>query len=153
VTSDGFKESGREMIGVMLQTRISDGEVLAYDRIDPDPSPKVQYAEGTGQLFASPRFAGSRGTFPDGLVRPLSTKLVYACGQHGIVQASAPKVQILLIGVTGEETEFLQCVRAGVRGYLPKSASAEDVVEGVASGASGRGGVPWHTVRIAFPLF
>jgi len=28
------------------------------------------------------------------------------------VRVSAPKVQILLIGVTGEETEFLQCVRA-----------------------------------------
>jgi DNA-binding NarL/FixJ family response regulator len=47
------------------------------------------------------------------------------------VRTTAPKVQILLIGVTGEEAEFLQCVRAGVRGYLPKDASAEDVVEGV----------------------
>ena len=86
VTSDGFKESGREMIRGMLQARISDGEVLAYDRIDPDPSPKMQYADGVGQLFASPRFVGSRGTFPDGVVRMLSTKFVYACGQHGIVQ-------------------------------------------------------------------
>ena len=40
-------------------------------------------------------------------------------------------MQILLIGVTGEEAEFLQCLRAGVHGYLPKEASAEDVVEGV----------------------
>jgi two-component system, NarL family, nitrate/nitrite response regulator NarL len=47
------------------------------------------------------------------------------------VRTTAPKVQILLIGVTGEEAEFLQCVRAGVHGYLPKDASAEDVVEGV----------------------
>jgi hypothetical protein len=86
VSSDGFKESGREMIGSMLQVRISDGEVLGYDRIDPDPSPRIQYADGTGQLFASPRFVGSRGTFPDGIVRTLSTKFVYACGQHGIVQ-------------------------------------------------------------------
>jgi len=53
------------VIGLMLQARSSDG-VLAYDRIDPDPSPTMQYAEGTGQLFASPRFVGSRGTFPDG---------------------------------------------------------------------------------------
>jgi len=48
-----------------------------------------------------------------------------------MVRTAAPKVQILLIGVTGEEAEFLQCVRAGVRGYLPREASAEDVVEGV----------------------
>ena len=47
------------------------------------------------------------------------------------VRTIAPRVQILLIGVTGEEAEFLQCVRAGVRGYLPRDASAEDVVEGV----------------------
>ena len=47
------------------------------------------------------------------------------------VRTTAPNVQILLIGVTGEEAEFLQCVRAGVHGYLPKEASAEDVVDGV----------------------
>ena len=47
------------------------------------------------------------------------------------VRIAAPKVQILLIGVTGEQAEFLQCVRAGVRGYLPRDATAEDVVEGV----------------------
>jgi DNA-binding NarL/FixJ family response regulator len=48
-----------------------------------------------------------------------------------MVRTTAPKVQILLIGVTGEEAEFLQCVRAGVHGYLPRDASAEDVLEGV----------------------
>lgn len=48
-----------------------------------------------------------------------------------MVRRAAPKVQILLIGVTGEEAEFLLCVRAGVRGYLPRDASAEDVVEAV----------------------
>src|SRR5260370_1040612 len=47
------------------------------------------------------------------------------------VRTTAPQVQILLIGVTGEEGEFLQCVRAGVRGYLPRDASAEDVMKGV----------------------
>ncbi len=48
-----------------------------------------------------------------------------------MVRTAAPKVQILLVGVTGEEAEFLQCVRAGVRGYLPRDASTEDVLEGV----------------------
>lgn len=54
------------------------------------------------------------------------------------VRTIAPNVQILLIGVTGEEAEFLQCVRAGVRGYLPRDASAEDVVEGVRALQSGK---------------
>jgi DNA-binding NarL/FixJ family response regulator len=54
------------------------------------------------------------------------------------VRTTAPKVQILLIGVTGEEAEFLQCVRAGVHGYLPRDASAEDVLEGVRALQSGK---------------
>jgi len=69
------------------------------------------------------------------------------------VRASAPNVQILLIGVTGEETEFLQCVRAGVRGYLPKSASGGGRRGRGAGGASGRGSVPRDALRAAFPLF
>jgi len=54
------------------------------------------------------------------------------------VRTAAPKVEILLIGVTGEEAEFLQCVRAGVRGYLPRDASADDVLEGIQSLQDGK---------------
>lgn len=74
------------MVGRMLEVRMADGEVLAFDRVDPDPSPQMHYADGTGQWFVSPRITGLRGTFPDGTVRPLGTKFVYACGQRGIVQ-------------------------------------------------------------------
>jgi DNA-binding NarL/FixJ family response regulator len=69
------------------------------------------------------------------------------------VRASAPKVQILLIGVSGEETEFLQCVRAGVSGYLPKSASAEDVVEGVRAVQAGEAVCPGTLCALLFHYF
>lgn len=69
------------------------------------------------------------------------------------VRASAPKVQILLIGVSGEEAEFLQCVRAGVRGYLPKSASAEDVVEGVRAVQAGEAVCPGTLCAFLFHYF
>ena len=69
------------------------------------------------------------------------------------VRASAPKVQILLIGVSGEATEFLQCVRAGVRGYLPKSASAEDVVEGVRAVQAGEAVCPGTLCALLFQYF
>src|SRR2546430_8392946 len=52
-------------------------------------------------------------------------------------QPAAPKVQILLRGATSEEPDFLQCVRAGVHGYLPLEASAKDVVEGIRALQSG----------------
>ena len=70
-----------------------------------------------------------------------------------MVRASAPNVQILLIGVTGEETEFLQCVRAGVRGYLPKNASAEDVVEGVRAVQAGEAVCPGTLCALLFHYF
>jgi DNA-binding NarL/FixJ family response regulator len=47
------------------------------------------------------------------------------------IRSAAPGVLILLIDVAGDEADFLQCIRAGVRGYLPRDASAEDVVEAV----------------------
>ena len=47
------------------------------------------------------------------------------------IRSASPELLILLIDVTGDETNFLQCIRAGVRGYLPRDASAEDVVDAV----------------------
>jgi DNA-binding NarL/FixJ family response regulator len=47
------------------------------------------------------------------------------------IRSAAPQVLILLIDVAENEADFLQCIRAGVRGYLPRDASAEDVVAAV----------------------
>lgn len=47
------------------------------------------------------------------------------------VRSDSPGARILLVGGTGDEFEFLQCVRAGISGYLPKEACAEDVLKGV----------------------
>src|SRR5262249_53246282 len=40
----------------------------------------------------------------------------------------APDVRILLLGGGGSEAEFLQYVRAGIKGYLMEDASVEDVL-------------------------
>jgi two-component system nitrate/nitrite response regulator NarL len=53
------------------------------------------------------------------------------------VRFRAPQVRVLLIGVIGGETEFLQCVRAGVSGYLPRDASSEEVLAGVRAVSEG----------------
>jgi len=47
------------------------------------------------------------------------------------IRSDWPGIQILLIDVASDDASFLQCIRAGVRGYLPRDASAEDVVEAV----------------------
>ena len=53
------------------------------------------------------------------------------------VRMTAPQVRILLIGATSDETEFLQCVRAGVTGYLVRDASAEDVLKSLSAVQAG----------------
>ena len=67
-----------------------------------------------------------------------------------MARTTAPKVQILLIGATGEESEFLQCVRAGVSGYLPLDASAKDVVEGVRALQAGKAICPGKLCAMLF---
>lgn len=54
------------------------------------------------------------------------------------IRSVTPDLFILLIDATGDETNFLQCIRAGVRGYLPRDASAEDVVGAVKSIHAGK---------------
>ena len=58
------------------------------------------------------------------------------------IRSGSPDLLILLIDVTGDETNFLQCIRAGVRGYLPRDASAEDVVDAVKAIHSGKAVCP-----------
>ena len=70
--------------------------------------------------------------------------LLSATGQLGAdlntiqrVRASSPNVRILLLGMNGNEGEFLQCVRAGVSGYLPQDASGEEVLKAIEAVAAG----------------
>ena len=52
-------------------------------------------------------------------------------------RAEAPKLRILLLGTGADEKEFLQCVRAGVNGYLPQDASGEEVLKAIEALSAG----------------
>ena len=69
------------------------------------------------------------------------------------VRATASAMQILLIGGSGDEAEFLQCVRAGVRGYLLRDASAEEVLEGVRAVQAGKAVCPGNLCALLFRYF
>src|SRR5712672_534181 len=70
-----------------------------------------------------------------------------------MVRTTAPQVKILLIGTLGEESEFLQCVRAGVHGYLPRDASTTDVVQGVRALQDGEAICPGALCATLFRYF
>jgi DNA-binding NarL/FixJ family response regulator len=66
---------------------------------------------------------------------------------------TAPTVRILLVGMTEDETEFFQYVRAGVRGYLPRDASAEDVLEAMKAVYAGGAVCPGSLCALLFRFF
>ena len=69
------------------------------------------------------------------------------------VRAAAPAVRILLIGMAKDEREFLQCVRAGISGYLLRDASAEEVLQGVQAVHAGEAVCPGALCAALFRYF
>jgi DNA-binding NarL/FixJ family response regulator len=69
------------------------------------------------------------------------------------VRVCAPAVRILLIGMARDEREFLQCVRAGISGYLLRDASADQVLEGVQAVHAGEAVCPGALCAVLFRYF
>jgi len=69
------------------------------------------------------------------------------------VRAAAPAVRILLIGMAKDEREFLQCVRAGISGYLLRDASAGEVLQGVQAVNAGEAVCPGALCAALFRYF
>ena len=69
------------------------------------------------------------------------------------VRAAAPAVRILLIGMAKDEREFLQCVRAGISGYLLRDASAGEVLQGVQAVHAGEAVCPGTLCAALFRYF
>src|SRR5258707_9095280 len=66
---------------------------------------------------------------------------------------AAPGVRILVIGATRESGEFLQCVRAGISGFLWREASADDVGGAICGGQSGEAVGPGALCTALFRYF
>ena len=58
------------------------------------------------------------------------------------IRSEAPEMKMVLMGGRGDEEEFLQCVRAGINGYLLCDASADDILAGVRKVLSGEAVCP-----------
>jgi len=121
----------REALSRMV-SKLEDIEVVGLDATEPFQTEDV-LKEGAGILLLT-----SRGTISEDLQAIRK------------VRVTTPEVQILLFGVTGGETEFLQCVRAGVRGYLSRDASAEDVINGVRALRAGEAVCPGSYCSMLF---
>jgi DNA-binding NarL/FixJ family response regulator len=69
------------------------------------------------------------------------------------VRSAEPSVEIVMLGAVGEEAEFLQCVRAGVHGYLPRDASMDEILRAVRDVRSGSAVCPGKLCARLFRYF
>jgi DNA-binding NarL/FixJ family response regulator len=69
------------------------------------------------------------------------------------VRIAAPGVRIVMFGGTGAEREFLQYVRAGIRGYLLMGASVKDVWETLEAVHAGKASCPNSLCGLLFNYF
>src|ERR1700730_3433038 len=69
------------------------------------------------------------------------------------VRTAAPAVRILLIGMARDEREFLQCVRAGINGYLLRDASSGEVLQAVQAVYAGEAVCPGALCAVLFRYF
>jgi two-component system nitrate/nitrite response regulator NarL len=69
------------------------------------------------------------------------------------VRLTASTVRILLVGMTEDDGDFFQYVRAGIRGYLPRDASAEDVLAAMQAVQAGEAVCPGSLCALLFRFF
>ncbi len=78
--------------------------------------------------------------------------LASAASHFARQRAGGRCVKILLVGMEDDGMLFLESVRYGVSGYIPKEASAMDVVAAVRSVARGEAVCPPHLCKFLFDL-
>jgi DNA-binding NarL/FixJ family response regulator len=124
----------RETLGRMLM-RKSNVEISGLELAGP------LQAKWVAETNADVLLLTSRGTLDDDLLMIQQ------------VRTTAPAVRILLLGMAKNEAEFLQCVRAGISGYLSHDASSEEVVEGVIAVHGGEAVCPRALCAALFRYF
>src|SRR6202521_1522375 len=75
------------------------------------------------------------------------------CAFISEIVSQVPSMKVVLIDMDDDREIFLECVRAGVAGYILKDASAAEVVAGVQAVAQGQAVCPPHLCIHLFRAF
>lgn len=70
-----------------------------------------------------------------------------------MVRAQAARVRIMMLGMNDNGREFLQCVRAGIAGYVLRDASSQRVLEAVQTVCAGGSFCDPHLCQLLFNYF
>lgn len=81
--------------------------------------------------------ARARATRPEVVVMDLQIPAPDGATCTELLLKESPQLQVLVVSASGERNDVLRAVKAGARGYLLKSASREEMVDGVRRTAVG----------------
>ena len=70
-----------------------------------------------------------------------------------MARMQAPRVRIMMLGMNDDAQEFLQCIRAGILGYVLRDASSQRVLEAVHVVCRGGAFCDGHLCRLLFNYF
>jgi DNA-binding NarL/FixJ family response regulator len=70
-----------------------------------------------------------------------------------IARVQAPGVRVMMLGMNDEPHEFLQCIRAGIAGYVLRDASSQRVLEAVHVVCRGGAFCDGHLCQLLFNYF
>ena len=70
-----------------------------------------------------------------------------------VVRTQAPNVRIMMLGMSDDTQEFLQCIRAGIAGYVLRDASAQRMIEAVQVVCRGGAFCDGHLCQLLFNYF
>lgn len=69
------------------------------------------------------------------------------------MRAHSPEIKVLVLGLTGDEGEFVRYVRAGIDGCLLRDAAAEDILDAVRAVFAGEAVCPGALCSVLFRYF
>jgi two-component system, NarL family, nitrate/nitrite response regulator NarL len=93
------------------------------------------------------------GTSADILLVNSGGDLNHDLGLVRMVRARASEVRTMMVGMNDNGREFLQCVRAGVAGYVLRDASSQRVLEAVQVVCAGGAFCDGHLCQLLFNYF
>jgi DNA-binding NarL/FixJ family response regulator len=70
-----------------------------------------------------------------------------------MARMQAPRVRVMMLGMNDEPQEFLQCIRAGIAGYVLRDASSQRVLEAVQVVCRGGAFCDGHLCQLLFNYF
>jgi DNA-binding NarL/FixJ family response regulator len=114
-----------------------------------NPQLEILAQDSSAEFGAASLVAGA----PDILLLTSSGNLDRDVSLIRQVRILAPAVHIVIFGGLGDEWEFIQYVRAGVRGYLLPDATGEDVSTALQMVHSGRAFCPSTLCAVLFKYF